>query len=183
MKLTKDQIQKIALGAMIFCGVVYGYFDFLLGPQSVARATALKEAEALAPKIDAARAQIAKTKALETKETATQALLDQVKAMIPGGAPIAWVPTKISDLFKGEDVERVSSRMVNELAEKELAGYAKFSWTVEIPSVELITFGSALSTLENAEPLMEITSLDIEGSRESVQFQRVTFTLHNIVRL
>ena len=41
MKLTKDQIQKIALGAMIFFGAVYGYFDFLLGPQSVARAAAV----------------------------------------------------------------------------------------------------------------------------------------------
>jgi hypothetical protein len=73
--------------------------------------------------------------------------------------------------------------MVSELAEKELAGFSKFSWTVELPSVELITLGSTLSTLENAEPLMEITSLDIQASRESVQFQRATFTLHNLVRL
>ena len=32
MKLTKDQTQKIALGALMMIGVVYSYFDFLLGP-------------------------------------------------------------------------------------------------------------------------------------------------------
>jgi hypothetical protein len=183
MKLSKDQTQKIILGAMMFCGIIYAYFEFLLGPQSTARAAALKEAEALTPKIDAARAQIAKAKAIEAREPATVTLLDQVKAMVPQGAPIAWVPTKLGDLFKSEGVERVSVRMVNELAEKELAGFSKFSWAVEIPSVEFITLGSALSGLENSEPLMEITTLEIEAARENVQFQRAILTLNNIVRL
>lgn len=183
MKLTKDQIQKIALGAMMLCGVIYGYFEFLLAPLSAARNNALSETAALAPKIDAARAQLAKTKAVESKEPATQILLDSVKAMIPEGSPIAWVPTKLSDLFKREGVERVSARMVSEIPEKELPGFSKLSWAVEIPRVEFITLASALSALENAEPLMEIHVLEIEAGREDVQFQRALFTLHNLVRL
>ena len=183
MKLTKDQIQKIALGAMMFCGVVYAYLEFLLSPLSAARDTALKEGLALGPQLDAARAQLDKTKLIETKGPETQGLLTQVRAMIPEGAPIAWVPTRLTDLFKREGVEKVSARIINELPEKDLAGFSKYSWSVEIPSVDLITLGSAFSALENAEPLMEIHSLEIEAGRENVQFQRVTFTLHNLVRL
>lgn len=168
---------------MMLCGVVYAYFEFLLSPLSAARAAALKEGVALGPKVDAARAQLAKTEAMEAKAPATQNLLNQIKAMIPEGAPIAWVPTKLADLFKREGIERVSARMIHELPEKEIAGFAKFSWSVEIPSVELITLGSALSALENGEPLMEIHMLEIEAGRENVQFQRATFTLHNLVRL
>jgi hypothetical protein len=183
MKLTKEQTQKIALGAMMFCGVIYSYFEFLLGPLSAGRELAAKETEALAPKIAAARTQIAKTKAIEQKAPASLELLDQVKAMIPQGAPIAWVPTRLTELFKREGVDKASARMAGEPAERDLAGFGKFAWTVEIPRVEFITFARALAVLENSEPLMEVQSLEIEAGRDNVQFQRVSLTLHNIVRL
>jgi hypothetical protein len=183
MKLSKDHIQKIALGGMMFCGIIYSYFEFLLGPLSATREQAAKDTEALVPKIAAARAQIAKTKAIEEKAPASQQVLEQVKAMIPEGAPIAWVPTKLTDLFKREGVEKASARMVGEHSEKELSGFGKLAWSVEIPRVEFITFAAALSALENGEPLMEVQTLEIEAGRDNVQFQRVSFTLHNIVRL
>ena len=183
MKLSKDQIQKIALGGMLLCGVIYSYFEFLLGPLSSGREQALKDTEALLPKIAAARTQIAKTKTVEAKAPASQQVLDQVKAMIPEGAPIAWVPTKLTDLFKREGVEKSSARMVGEHSEKELAGFGKYVWGVEIPHVEFITFAKALSALENSEPLMEVQTLEVEAGREDAQFQRVSLTLHNIVRL
>ena len=183
MKLSKDQIQKIALGGMIFCGVIYSYSAFLLGPLSSGREQALKDTEALAPKISAARAQIAKTRGVEDKAPLSLRLLDQVQTMIPPGAPIAWVPTKISDLFKREGVEKVSARMAGELPEKELTGFGRCSWNVEVPRVDLITFGRALSALENEEPLMEIQSLEVDAGRDDVQFQRVSISLQNIVRL
>jgi hypothetical protein len=183
MKLTKDQIQKIALGGMMFCGVTYSYFEFLLGPLSAGREQALKETEALVPKIAAARAQIAKTKSVEAKAPASRQVLDQVQALIPEGAPIAWVPTKLTDLFKREGVEKASARMVSELTERELTGFGKCAWAVEVPRVEFITFAAALSTLENVEPLMEVQTLEIEAGRDDVQFQRVSLTLQNIVRL
>jgi len=183
MKLSKDQIQKIVLGGMLFCGVIYSYSEFLLGPLSAGRDVAKKETEALTPKIAAARAQIAKTKAIEQKAPASQHLLEQVQAMIPQGSPIAWVPTEITELFKREGVEKSTARMAGELAEKELAGFGRYAWAVEVPSVEFITFGKALSALENDEPLMEIQTLEIEAGRSDAQFQRVSITLQNIVRL
>jgi len=183
MKLSKDQIQKIALGGMLFCGVIYSYFEFLLGPLSSGREQAAKDAEALAPKIAAARTQIAKTKDIEAKAPASVRVVDQVRAMIPEGAPIAWVPTKLTEILKREGIEKSSARMAGEHSEKELTGFGKFAWGVEIPRVEFITFAAALSALENGEPLMEIQTLEIEAGRDDAQFQRVSLTLHNIVRL
>ena len=183
MKLTKDQIQKIVLGGMLFCGVIYSYFEFLLGPVNTGRERAITDTAALAPKIAAARAQIEKTKAIEAKAPASQLVLDQVKAMIPEGAPIAWVPTRLTEFLKREGVEKASARMTNELADKELKGFGKCAWSVEVPRVEFLTFAAALSALENAEPLMEVHTLEIEAGRDDVQFQRASFTLQNIVRL
>ncbi len=183
MKLTREQIQKIVLGVMMFCGIIYSYFEFLLGPLSSSREASLKETEALVPKIAAARTQIAKTKAIEEKAPASKLLLEQVRAMIPQGAPIAWVPTKLTELFKREGVEKSTARMAGEPPERELTGFGKCSWAVEIPRVEFLTFARAVSVLENSEPLMEIQALDIEAGRDNVQFQRVSLILHNIVRL
>jgi hypothetical protein len=183
MKLTKDQIQKIALGVMMLFGVVYAYFEFLLTPLKAARMAAIKETAALDPKIDAARAQMAKTAAVEKKSPEARQLLDRVKAMIPDGSPVAWVPTKVSDIFKRDGVEKTSVRMVGEVQDKELHGFSRYSWTVDVPSVEFVSLGNALSALENLEPLMDIQAMEIEAGRENVQFQRAAFTLNNLVGL
>ena len=132
MKLTKDQIQKIVLGAMLFSGVIYAYFEFLLGPQTAGRERAIKAAAALEPQITAARGQIVKTQALEEKGPEAQHLLDQVKAMIPSGSPIAWLPTKVADLFKREGVDKVTPRMLNEGPDKELTGFSRITWAARI---------------------------------------------------
>ena len=183
MKLTKDQIQKIVLGGMMFCGVIYAYFEFLLGPQTAGRERALKAAAALEPQITAARGQIAKTKAIEEKGPEAQHLLDQVQSMIPEGSPIAWLPTKVADLFKREGVEKATPRILNEAPEKELIGFSKITWAVDVPRVGFMTFAAALSALENEEPLMEVQSIEIEATRGDIQNQRITFNLLNLVRL
>ena len=182
MKLKKDQIQKLALGAMLFAGVTYSYFEFLLGPLSDGREKAKKDSAEIVPKIASARAQITKAKAVEDKAPASQRVLDQVQAMIPQGSPIAWVPTEITEFFKREGVEKASARMAGEPAEKELTGFGRYSWAVEVPLVEFITFGKALSAFENEEPLMEIQTVEIDAGRGDAQFQHVSITLQNIVR-
>ena len=183
MKLTKDQIQKTVLGGMLFCGVIYSYSEFLLGPLSEGRELAVKDAAELVPKIAAAQAQIAKTKGIEEKAPASQLLLEQVKAMIPQGSPIAWVPTRLTELLKREGIEKSTTRIAGEVPERELTGFGRFAWAIEVPRVEFITFAKAISVLENEEPLMEIQTVEIEAGRDSVQFQRMAIALQNIVRL
>jgi hypothetical protein len=183
MKLTKEQIQKLAIGVVALCAVVYGFFAFLLGPLLNDRTQAQNETAALEPKIKAARAQLAKTKALEAKGPEATALLEAVKAMIPGGSPIAWVPTKVADILKSEGIDKSSTRLVNELPEKELTGFGRMSWAVEVPGADFLAFATALAKLENDEPLMEVHAFEIEAGREDVQKQRASLTVHNIIRL
>jgi hypothetical protein len=182
MQLSKDQIQKIGIGAMALCGVVYGYFSFILGPLLEERTRLVNDTAGLEPQIKAAQTQIAKTKALEAKAPEATTLLDAVNAMIPNGSPIAWVPTKVADILKSEGIDRVSTRMVNEFPDKELTGFGKMSWSVEVPAADFLSIAACVAKLENDEPLMEVMSFDIEAGREDVQKQHIALTVHNIVR-
>jgi hypothetical protein len=183
MKLTKDQTQKIVLGGMMLCGLVYAYFEFALAPLTTARESARKALLTLDPQIQDAQTQIARTKALEAKEPAARLLLDQVKAMIPDGSPIAWFPPKVTDLFKREGVDKVGVRIINELPDKELAGFNKISWATDIPRTDFLTFAGAVSVLENEEPLVELQGFEIEAGRDDVQNQRISLNITNLVRL
>jgi hypothetical protein len=183
MKLTKEQTQKIVLGGMMLCGVVYAYIEFALAPLTASREAARKGIENLDPQIHDAQTQIARTRALEAREPASRLLLDQVNAMTPGGSPIAWFPPKVAELFKKEGVEKVGVRIVNELPEKEIAGFARISWAADIPRADFLTFASAVSALENGEPLVEVQGFEIEAGRDDVQNQRISLSLVNFVRL
>lgn len=183
MKLTKDQTQKIALGAMMFCAVVYAYFEFALSPLAASQAAAHKNVAALEPKIKEAREQLNKTKALEAKEKGAQLLLDQVGAMIPEGSPIAWFPTRITELFKKAGVEKMAIRIVNEYPEKDMPGFGRITWAAEIPKAEFVEFATAVAALENGEPLVEVQSFEVEAGREDPLNQKITVSLVSLVRL
>lgn len=167
----------------MLCGVVYAYFEFALSPLTAAREAAKKGIAELEPQINDAQTQIARTRALEAKGPVSQLLLDQVKAMTPSGSPIAWFPPKVTELFKREGVEKVGVRIVNEHPEKELAGFARISWAADVPRADFLTFSSAVSALENGEPLVEIQGFEIEAGRDDVQNQRISLSLVNLVRL
>src|SRR5688572_10476319 len=149
MKLTRDQTQKLFLGGMIVVGVVYAYFEFLLGPLQGARKTAIQNAAALDPKIAEAKGQIARIAALKQREPQAKLLMQQVDSMIPGGSPIAWFPPRIVEFFKKYGVENVTSRLNSEPVDKELTGFKRLNWGVEVPSVHFMHFAAAVSALEN----------------------------------
>jgi hypothetical protein len=183
MKLTKEQTQKLALGGVMLCVVVYAYFNFGLSPLAASREKAGKDLTAVEPQIKDAQAQLARTKALEIKEPAAQHLLDQVKAMTPDGSPIAWFPTRITDSFKKDRIEKASVRMVNEFSEKELPGFSRITWAVDVPRVEFITLAGAISSIENAEPLVEVQGFEIEAGRDDALNQRASLNLASLVHL
>ena len=183
MKLNKDQKQKLALGAIFIIGVIYAYFEFLLGPLQGAKAAAISNANALEPKIAAAKAQLAKVAALKTKLPEAQHLMQQVRSMIPDGSPIAWFPPRMVEFFKKHGVDRVTARMNNETVEKELPGFRRLSWGIEVPRVDFITYAAAVSALENEEPLIEIQSFEVEAGREDVGVQRTALILNNLMPL
>ncbi len=182
MKLNKDQKQKIVLGAMLLLGGVYAFFEFLLGPLYTARANATKSAATLEPKLKAARGQIAKTKELENKLPEAKKFTSQVVSLIPEGSPIAWFPPKIGDYFKKQGIEKFSVRSNSDVIEKEIPGFRKMNWGVELPRVDFVPFALAVAEMENEEPLSEIQAIDIEVDRDEVQLQRANLTIVNLAR-
>ncbi len=182
MKLNKDQIQKIGLGAMMLVGVVYTYNEFLLAPLQKEQAVATASLAALDPQVIAAKKQIAKTKALEANEPATNLLIKQVGDMIPEGSPVAWFPPRLADFFKRNGIEKVAAKMNNESTEKDFPGFRRINWSLDVPSAEFVKFIAALSGLENEEPLFEVQAVEVETSRDATQFQHMTVNINSLSR-
>jgi len=182
MKLRKEDIQKIALGLLMALGVVYGYFSILLGPLKKQQASAQASLAALDPEIKKANADIQRAGQVQADAPKAANTMAQIDAMIPEGAPVAWFPTLVSDFFKKQGVEKITTRMSNEVAEKELTGYRRINWGVDVPRVDCLRFASSLAELENQEPLVEIQGLTIEVIKEDPEAQHVLLTLNNIVK-
>ncbi len=182
MKLGKEEIQKIVLGAMLLIGVIYAYFTFLLGPLIDGQAASRKSIGSLNPEIAQAKAQIAKTKELEKSAPAAQLKNRQIEAMIPEGAPVAWFPTRMADFFKKQGFDKAFTRMSSEVPDKDLPGFRRLTWSVDLPKVEFMNFASAVASLENEEPLLEISNLQIDASREEVETQHALLTVNNLIK-
>lgn len=182
MKLGKDEIQKIVLGVLMLFGVLYSYFDLLLGPMVKRQNTTRQSIAALGPEIANAKAQIEKTRKLEENEANVTLTARQVEAMIPEGSPVAWFPTRMSEFFKKQGLEKTSTRMNGEMPDKELPGFRKLGWGVDLPKVEFVSFAKAIATLENEEPLLEISTLQIDASRDDVETQRALLTINNLIK-
>jgi hypothetical protein len=182
MKLGKEEIQKIVLGVLLFFGMVYSYFNLLLGPLIARQEAFDKSIKGLGPITAAAKAQIEKTKQMEKEAPTVAMTVHQVNAMIPAGSPVAWFPTRIADFFKGRGIDRVTTRLNSESIDKRYAGYRKLTWAIDVPRVGFVQFASTISALENGEPLIEITNMQIEAGREDVETQHVLLTVNNLVK-
>jgi len=182
MKLGKDEIQKLVLGILLLFGLIYSYFDLLLGPLVQHAETARQGVKALGPEIANAKAQIEKTRQAELNTSNATMAMRQVEAMIPEGAPVAWFPTRMAEFFKKLGIDKASTRMTAEGPEKALPGFRKISWGLDLPKVEFVPFGQAIAALENEEPLLEISAMQIDTSRDDVETQHVSLTVNNLVK-
>ncbi len=182
MKLGKDEIQKLVLGGLLLVGVVYSYFDLLLFPLKKRQEATLKSTVALGPEIQNAQAQIKKTQDLERTVPEKMVVLRQVDAMIPEGSPVAWFPTKVGDFFRRQGIEKATTKINSETPEKDLPGFRRLAWGIDLPKVAYGQFGSAISALENEDPLLEIRTMQIDASRDDAETQRSTITVNNLVK-
>jgi hypothetical protein len=182
MKLGKEEFQKIFLSILLLFGLMYGYFSMLLGPLDKEQANAENSISDLNPKILGATAVIKDVAAREKSAPAIAETLEQIKSAIPDGAPIAWFPPALLTFFKRQGIDKCSIHVDGETGDKEMQGFRKYNWTVSIPSVEMAPLGKAIATLENEQPLLEITILRIGALRENVQYQNVTMVVSTIVK-
>jgi hypothetical protein len=182
MKFGKEEIQKIGLGLVLLIALIYGYSTMLLGPLQKRREAARKNIAALTPQIAAAKEQISRAKAIEESVALARVTVMQVDAMIPEGSPVAWFPPRVAEFFKARGIDKASIRLNNEFAEKEMTGFRRLSWGIDLPRIDFVAFAGALAQLENEEPLLEASSLQIDTNREDSESQRALLTLSNIVK-
>ncbi len=182
MKLGKEEIQKLVLGILMLIGLVYSYFDMLLFPELKKQDAVAKNIASLAPEITKAKDQIRRVQELEKAAPEKTKVVPQVQALIPDGAPVAWFPPRIGELFKKQGIDKVAAKLNNETSEKDLPGFRKISWTIDFPKVDFLGYARALSVLENDEPLVVVTSLSLEPSADDVETQRALITVNNLVK-
>lgn len=182
MKLGKEEIQKIFLGVLVLIGVLYYYFSMLLGPLDKKEADAKAKIAQLTPQIDEANKTIKGAMPFEKKGTEATETLDQIKSLIPDGAPIAWFPPKIIDFFKRQGIEKTAVHLGGENTDKDLPGFKKLIWSLDIPRVDVVQLGIAIAALENEHPLIEINSLQIEDLKDNVQYQSAKITLTTTIK-
>lgn len=183
MKLAKDELQKLALSTLLFIGLLYCYFSMMLGPLNARERQTRKSIAELSPQIEEAKKQIKRTATIETQTPATLETLEQIKGMIPEGAPVAWFPPRMTEFFKRQGIEKCAARLSGEIPGTDIPGFRRLVWSIDLPKVEFVPLAIALAGLENEEPLLEITNLQVEANGTDPQFQHAVLTVHTIVKL
>ena len=181
MKLDQEQIKKIALAVLLLCALLYGYFNYLLGPLQQGEKNATNGIAAIGPQISDAKQQIAKAADLETKAPKATAFLSEIKDSIPDGEPIAWFPPKMADFFRAHGIDKCTTHMVSE-APDPMPGFNKIVWSIDVPKVEFIPLGMAIAALENDDPLTTILNVSVDATREDAQYQHATLILTTLVK-
>jgi hypothetical protein len=180
--LSREELQKLLLGTLLFFGLVYGYFDMLLNPLHKRQANTATGIVALDPEIDKAKEQLKRSAGVQNEAPKAKASIEQIDAMIPEGAPVSWFPVLVADFFKKAGFDKAVTHMNNETTDKDTPGYKKVSWSIDVPRVDCNGFARAVAQLENEQPLVEIQSLSIESMRDDPEGQHVLLTVQNIVK-
>lgn len=182
MKFGKDEIQKMFLGFLLLLGLLYYYFNMLLGPLNKEEEGARDAINDKSPQVDADKDIIKKAKMLKVKADEADATLDRVKTLIPDGSPVAWFPPLIIEFFKRQGIEKCAVHRGDESADKELNGFKNLSWSLDISHVEVVQLAMAVAAFENEHPLMEIDNLQIESGKENVQFQTARLNVNTVIK-
>jgi len=186
MKFTKEQIQKAVLATLLCGGGLYYYTFEMIGPLAKREAAAIKEIATLEPQIKAAKSKIIHTNAIEAGDAhAAEAkrAYAVMKVKIPGGQPVAWLPTRFAEFFKQQGITKPTFRCNPEPNEADFPGYKGSSWTIDLPGVGFAALGEALAGLENQEGLMQITNLQIDSAvTTDAEIHHAQFTITTLVK-
>jgi hypothetical protein len=182
-KLTKDQIQKIALSSLLMIGLIYCYFQFLIFPLNRSDTAARAALADLDTKMGTSGKRLTKLKNIDEQARSSSDVLAQVNAMIPSGEPIAWFPPRMRAFFDRQGIKDAVTRLERKekLAEPELSDFSACGWNIELPGVDFVPLGIALAGLENEEPLLEITRLQVSTTLDNPEAQRVSMSVNTIL--
>lgn len=183
-KLTKDQIQKIALSSLMMAGLIYCYFTFLIAGLNKADVGNAASIEDLDKKIAQAKSAIIRSSSVEEQARSASETLAQVNDMIPEGAPIAWFPPRMTAFFARHNVKGITTRSngIDTTPDPVMKDYRNATWSLDIPQVGTSALGITLAGLENEEKLLEITRLQVSTQADAPEKQRVTMNLLTLLK-
>lgn len=179
LKVSKDQIQKLALSTIGFVVLLYVYFSFFLGPLNRSRDSMMVSIRDLQNKIGSSKNEMAKAANLEKQATAATTRYAALTNSSPEGAPIAWFPPRMKIFFSGQQIEKTTARLEGSVPYKEadLSGWTRYNWLLDLPQTDFATLGTAVAELENTEPLLSIHHINIHALAEDPQFQQVNLNV------
>ncbi len=183
-KLSKDQIQKISLSALLMVVLIYCYFNFLLDPLNKAETKATARIAELDKKLEKARTLVKRGKAIQEETVAADETLAQINDRIPDGAPIAWFPPRMRAFFDRHNVKDSATRggTLETPSDPNLTGFRNATWTIDVPQAGFDQFGIALAGLENENILLEVTHLQINTQPDNLEKQRVSMNVITLLK-
>jgi hypothetical protein len=183
VRLTKDQIQKVALTGVGFVILMYVYFSFFLGPLNRSRNAMLAAIAEKRAKVASSQDNLAKAAKLEQQAKTATARFAALKTLNPEGAPIAWFPPRIKLFFANQQIDKAVARLESSAAFKqpELASWMKYVWVIDIPQADYGRLGTAIAALENAEPLLAMSKLTIRASPDQPEFQQIVLSATTVI--
>jgi hypothetical protein len=181
--VNKDQTKKLFLGGLGLIALVYVYFSFFLGPLNKSRNIVQNKIKDLQTKVATSKAEISKATKLEETAHAATVRYEALRALSPDGAPIAWFPPRMKTFFSNHQIDRVTTRLESSggFKEKELAGWSRYLWDIDLPQADFENLGNAMAQLENTNPLLSIKKLRIHAAPEDPEMQKIVFTAATII--
>jgi hypothetical protein len=184
MKLSQDQIKKISLSLIGLVALVYCYFSFLLGPLQTNRDNMISTTAELESKVEGSKKTMERTAQLERTAAAAIGLSKTVDAMIPEGAPLAWVPPRIKSFFASDGVDPGAIRLLTTfpMKEPEMAIYAIDDWLVDFPHADFLVLAKSIARFENENPLWSVASVRIKANEAELGLQTATLGIRTLVK-
>jgi hypothetical protein len=181
--VNKEQVKKLFLGGLGLIALLYVYFSFFLGPLNKSRDAVQAKVNDLQTKISTSKTEISKAAKLEETAHSATVRYEALRALSPDGAPIAWFPPRMKTFLTSHQIDKGTIRLETNGAfkEKELAGWSRYLWIIDLPQVDFESLGNAIAQLENTNPLLSIKKLRIHAPTEDPEMQKAVLTATTII--
>jgi hypothetical protein len=181
--VNKEQAKKLLLGGLGLIALLYVYFSFFLGPLNKSRDAVQAKIKDLETKISTSKTEISRAAKLEENAYSATVRYGALRALSPEGAPIAWFPPRMKTFLSSHQIDRGTTRLETTSAfkEKELAGWSRYLWIIDLPQTDFESLGNAVAQLENTNALLSIKKLRIHAATDDPEMQKVVFTAATII--
>jgi len=184
VRLSSTEIKKIALSLIAAIAVAYCYFVFLLSPLRASAVQMLQTTAGLEEKIVGGKMSMQEMARREQSDVAAIARSETLKAMVPDGAPLAWVPPRMKSFLSGDGVKGGVVRLINTfpIKQREVSAFVIDEWIIEFPHANFLTLVEGIARTENKNPLWRVVSVRIHANDADPEQQSATLGINTIVR-